>query len=672
MSAQPHLVQADPAAIDALVQQALALHNQGQPEQALPLYQQALALAPDHPQIHYLAGVASLALGQVAAAAQHFDAALSSDADHLEALLQRGLLHLQLGEREAARQCMSRMTQIAPADPRGYINLAAISLQLGDHNAAQQAAERAVQLAPKNGDAWNNLGNVRLVRGDFAQAEIAFRQALQAAPESAAYWQNLADTLRSAGRLQEAELAYRQALALDDKMVGCWCNYGNLLGLLNREVEARDAYRRALEIDPAVSEAQVSLAGHQIESGEEQAAIAALRPMIESGRATNDHIAVYAYALRAAGDLDAAQAILLRHIGDQTASKTLIYAFGQLALARKEMVPQAVQEVHRWLREHGPNASMADRSTMNMLLAQLLDKSGRPAEAFAAATESKRLKGQRSSPAAEQALAAALEQAFTPVRLQRAPYGLPDENRPVFIVGMPRSGTSLLEQMLAAHPAVHACGEVGELERIVQEVGGADPLAWPRRAANLDAGGLQSLAARYLHVLGPDAAKAERLIDKMPHNFVNLGFIHLLFPGARIIHIQRDPRDVALSIFLHDFAGHHPYANHIEDIAHHILFHRRCMAHWRAALPPGMLHELHYEDLVADPETHARAVLQFLGLPWHDSVLTPEATARTVLTSSRFQVKEPIHRRAAGRWQLYARQLEPLTRLLREHAALPD
>ena len=669
---QPHLVAADPAAIDALMQQAIALHNQGEAAQALALYQQALALAPGHPQIHYLAGAALLALGQGDAAAQHFDAALSSDAQHLEALLQRGLLHLQAGEREAARQCMTRITQIAPADPRGYINLAAISLQLGDQDAAQQAAERAVQLAPKNGDAWNNLGNVRLLKGDFAQAETAFRQALQAAPGSAAYWQNLADTLRSAGRLQEAEGAYRQALALDDKMVGCWCNYGNLLGLLNREIEARDAYRRALEIDPAASEAQVSLAGHQIESGEEQAAITALRPIIESGRATADHIAVYAYALRAAGDLDAAQAILLRHIGDQTTSKTLVYAFGQLALARKEKVPQAVQEVHRWLREHGSNASMADRSTMQMLLAQLLDKSGQTAQAFAAATESKRLKGQRSSPAAEQALAAALEQAFTPARLRRAPYGLTDENRLVFIVGMPRSGTSLLEQMLAAHPAVHPCGEVGELERIAQEVGGADPLDWPRRAANLDAGGLQSLAARYLHVLGPDAAKAERLTDKMPHNFVNLGFIHLLFPRARIIHIQRDPRDVALSIYLHDFAGHHPYANHIEDIAHHILFYQRCMAHWRAALPEDSLHELHYEDLVADPETHARKVLQFIGLPWNDAVMRPQAVSRTVVTSSRFQVQEPIHRRAAGRWQPYARQLEPLARLLRQHGALPS
>jgi len=661
-----------PSTLDALMQQAVALHQQGQPVQALQLYQRALALAPNHAQIHYLAGAAQLLLGQTDPARQHFEAALRADPNHIEALLQRGLLHYAAGRDAAAVADFQRMAALAPQDKRAWVNLSAAALMSGQTDLARDAAKRAVQLAPTDPDGWNNLGQVHQRSGDFAQAEAVFRRALQFHPQHAGIWLNLGDALRAQGKLAEAEPAYRQSLQLDPSLANTWTNYGNLLGQLNRVAESRAAFERALAIDPTAPEPLVNLAGLLVSAGEEQAAIDRLRPLIESGRATADHLAVYTFALRAAGQLDEAQSLLLSNAAVAAGKRSAIQALGQLALARKALLPQAIAAAEKWLGEQSAQATVAERIDMHILLAQLHDKAGDPAKAFTQAMAGKRLKGERSSHAAEQALAAALERAFTPARLSRPPYGLEREDRPVFIVGLPRSGTSLLEQMLAGHPDVYAAGEIDELGHITNELAPVNPEQWPTRAAALDAGSLALLAQRYLHTLPPQALQARRIVDKMPHNFVRLGLIALLFPSARIIHIQRDPRDVALSILFHHFAGHHPYANHIDDIAHHILFHRRCMAHWRAALPEGMLHELHYEDLVAAPQAHAAAVLQRIGLPWHDGVLTPEATARTVLTSSRFQVQEPIHRRAAGRWQPYAQQLEPLTRLLREHGALPD
>jgi tetratricopeptide (TPR) repeat protein len=661
MSVQP---QSSPGTLESLMQEAVTQHQQGHAAQALPLYQQALAFAPAHAHIHYLIGAALFALDQADAALQHFDAALRGDPDHIEALLQRGLLHYTLGRDVPALADFQRVAALAPQDPRGWVNLTAAALMAGRLNLARQAATQAVQIAPSDPDGWNNLGMLHQRTGEFDSAEAAFRRALQINPQHAGVWLNLGDALRALGRLIEAEPAYRQSLQLDPTLANTWTNYGNLLGQLYRVAEARAAFERALALDPVLPEPLVNLAGLLIDAGEEQAAIECLRPLVESGQAGADHMAIYAFALRTAGQVDEAERILLGQAANTPSQRSTLQALGQLALARKALLPQAIAAVEAWLRTQGPKAPIAERVDMSMLLAQLQDKAGHPAQAFARAATGKALKGERSSPATEQALAAAVERAFTAVRLRRPPYGQEQESCPVFIVGLPRSGTSLLEQMLAGHPDVYAAGEVDEIGHITNELGPASAEQWPARAAALDAASLQALAQRYLHVLPPAAQQAQRITDKMPHNFVRLGLIHLLFPQARVIHIQRDPRDVALSIFLHNFSGHHPYANHIEDIAHHILFHRRCMQHWRTVLPAGTLHELHYEDLVANPEACARNLLNFIDLPWHDAVLRPEATGRTVLTSSRFQVQEPIHRRAAGRWQAYARELAPLIAIL--------
>lgn len=655
---------------EQIMDQALVLHQQGQPTEALHLYRQALVTFPHDPQLNYLAGVLLLELGDQQTALQYLEAVLQWVPSHVEALFQLGLLLLQLNQRESALQYILKLTVIAPNDPRGFINLAGIHLYQKDFTSAQMAAERAIALQPESAQAWNNFGNARQGLGDFVQAEQAFRHALQHAPKDARIMQNLADVLRMQNQLNAAEAYYRESLAIDPQLVGCWCNYGNLLGQMNREIEARAAYQRALTIEPEFPEAVVSLAGMLIEAGEEDLAIAQLRPIVDSGHATPEHTSVYAYALRVHGDLDTAQELLLQQMEEHPNHRTLIYAFSQLALTRKELLPKAIDLTREWIQSKGPYASVADRRALSILLAQLYDKAGQPRKAFASAAVAKRLKGERSQSHHDLALADALERSFTKVRLSNPPYGLSEEHRPIFIVGMPRSGTSFLEQMLAGHPAVRPCGEVGELQRITEELGGGNESTWPMRAVELDAYSLESLAFRYLHVLGPTVDGAVHITDKMPHNFVNVGFIHLLFPNARIIHIQRDPRDVAVSIYLHDFIGHHPYAHHIEDIARHLLFYRRCMQLWRNRMPEENFHELRYEDLVTSPEVHARALLNFLNLPWDEGVLRPESVRRAVLTSSRFQVQESIHRRAAGRWRAYQRELVPLTNILK--SAFPE
>jgi tetratricopeptide (TPR) repeat protein len=237
--------------------------------------------------------------------------------------------------------------------------------------------------------------------------------------------------------------------------------------------------------------------------------------------------------------------------------------------------------------------------------------------------------------------------------------GSPSE-RPVFVFGMPRSGTTLAEQMLASHPEVHGAGEV----LFWQFAADAELAARPeQRTATIAA-----LGREYLASLETLPASAARVIDKLPSNFKNLGLIHAALPGARFIHLERHPLDTCLSIYFQGFSAAHAYATELSDLGHYYREYRRLMAHWRATLPSHLLLEVRYESLVDDPEHWGRRMLAHLGLPWDPRCLDFHLTQRPVLTASSWQVRQPIGKGSIGRWRHYERHLGPLLEALGEDA----
>ena len=247
------------------------------------------------------------------------------------------------------------------------------------------------------------------------------------------------------------------------------------------------------------------------------------------------------------------------------------------------------------------------------------------------------------------------------------------DGRPLFIVGMPRSGTSLVEQILAAHPAVHGAGERRELDRIarrVRHVAGS-PESYPRCVRALGPGHAAALGRRYL-ASGPPLGPGEgRVTDKLPANFLHLGLVALLLPRARVVHCRRDPRDLALSIFSQQFAEGHVWAYAFDDIARFHLAYRRLMAHWRAVLPTPPF-ELDYEELVHEPEPVCRRLVAFCGLEWDPACLEFHRHRRAVATASNWQVRQPLYRRAVGRWRRYAPCLPELVESLERAGVAPS
>jgi hypothetical protein len=302
---------------------------------------------------------------------------------------------------------------------------------------------------------------------------------------------------------------------------------------------------------------------------------------------------------------------------------------------------------------------LAEETHLRYALGKYFDDLGEWDEAFASYQAANELTKRYAAPYDRERLAALVDRIMSvcdAAFVRDPPAGACDSERPVFIIGMPRSGTSLTEQILASHPQVFGAGEV----RFWDEGFGA---LTSSSGGGGTAAALGSLARDYLERVGAQAGSASRVTDKMPANFLYAGLIHAALPRGRIIHMQRHPLDTCLSIYFQNFFNVSPYANDLENIAHYYGQYLRVMAHWRRTLPAGVLLEVPYEALVADPAAWTRRMLEFAGLPWDRRCLDFHDTDRVVITASKWQVRQRITGRSVGRWRNYAEHLAPLRHL---------
>jgi hypothetical protein len=260
-----------------------------------------------------------------------------------------------------------------------------------------------------------------------------------------------------------------------------------------------------------------------------------------------------------------------------------------------------------------------------------------------------------------------IEEVFTPALIAaKAGAGEPAA-APIFVMGMPRSGTTLVEQIIASHPVVHGAGELHAFNDAVNELSAADggTMPFPDGVPALDGGDLRQIGARYVAALRALAARdetasRERITDKMPSNYYFAGLIHLALPNATIIHCMRDPVDTCVSCFSKLFSGEQNHTYDLAELGRYYRRYQQLMAHWSRALPAGRILDVRYEDVVADLDGQARRIIAHCGLPWDDACLSFHKTERPVRTASVTQVRQPIYSSAIGRWRVYEAQLGPL------------
>jgi tetratricopeptide (TPR) repeat protein len=608
---------------------ALAHHNLGitlralgRPEAAVGAHRRALALVPDFADAHAQLGSALRDLGRREGAVASYRRALVMEPEHAEALLHMADLLLALGRPESAAQHYERALVRSPAAAEVHGNLGHALREMGQLEAAHAAYRRALELRPESAEAHNNLGNALLDLGRFEQAAESYRRAIERNPGSPKAHSNLGSVLRELGRLEESEASFERALALEPSSADILTNLATVQRLLARGEEADAKLRRALELDPGAVAAIVARADLAADRGEFEVA----ETLYRDAFARDSNSAAAWAGIAATRRMTPADAPWLAQAEE---------------LARRPRRPR-------------------DDVALHFAMGKYLDDVGEYDQAFASYHKAnERVKTYRPAHDRQQ-LAETFEfvrQLYDADWIRAARGQASIEHQPVFVVGMPRSGTSLAEQILASHPAVFGAGELSFWKTASLRVGTASLADGPDPAL------MDTLATEYDELLASLTPGQRYVVDKMPANFAHLGMIHAALPGARIIHMRRHPIDTCLSIYFQNFHVAHSYANDLDDLAHYHDEYGRLMSHWLALLPQEAILEVPYEALVAEPEAWSRRMVEFAGLPWDEACLAFHDTRRTVRTFSRWQVRQKISTGSVERWRRYAPHVGPLLRL---------
>jgi tetratricopeptide (TPR) repeat protein len=562
-------------------------------------------------------------------------------------------LALKAQDRDAL-QALEHAAGLLPRDAIAQNNFGNALSASGRPREAIAAYRRALQLEPKLAEAHNNLGNALLESNEPRAALLCYRGALEIDPDYAAAAAGLAHALRSLGRLEEAVTSYRRALQLTPDSVELLLMLGITLRDLGRLDQAVTSYRRAIEIRPDEVESHRNLAVALRLQGRTAEAEQTCRRALEIDPGSAATLVVLAESSADRGDFEQAERLSWSATAADPDSPE---AWATLPRLRKMGARDS-----SWLAEAQRVASRnlppRQEVPLRYAIGKYFDDLGEYELAFENFRRANELTKAYRAPHDRRQLTRAVDEILARydqawlARALKARRDPPAESeRPVFIVGMLRSGTTLAEQILASHPDVFGAGEL---------------TFWPNAAPALERGSvdcLPALAADYLRLLEGLSSDARRVIDKMPTNFLHLGLIHAALPRARIIHMRRNPIATCLSIYFQHFETMHSYANDLEDLAHAYTEYERIMRHWRALLPAPALREMCYEELVDSQEASSRTLVEFIGMPWAASCLTFERTDRTVITASKWQVRQKISRGAIERWRHYEKFIGPLRSL---------
>jgi Flp pilus assembly protein TadD len=499
-------------------------------------------------------------------------------------------------------------------------------------------------------------GSICLHRRDYIGAAANFAEFLQRKPRHADAHNLLGSALAQLGNLGEAEGHFRRAIALAPKDAAAHSNLGNLYRVVGNLEKAANSLRRALHLEPGMADARLGLGRVLLLQGHLRDSQAHFSRILKADARHVEALLGLGEGTLMEGRFDEAEKLFKRALEVEPEAPA---AWANLASLRK-MGPAD----RAWLERVQELASKVEeplqQANLRFAMGKYFDDTKDFDSAFENYQRGNQLMRQFAKPYARQEHAAFVDdllKAYSPQTFASIGAGGSDSALPVLVVGMPRSGTSLVEQIIASHPAAHGAGELLYwTEAVRQHEAGV-------RRGSFDASVRAALAQGYLSLLRRHSADAARIVDKAPANLEYLGPIHSVFPRARIIYMRRDPIDTCLSCYFQQFSAALSFTMDLGDLAHYYGEFHRLIAHWKAVLPAGTILEVPYEELVADQQAWTRKILDFLGLPWDERCLNFHQTERAVATASTWQVRQKMHRGSVERWRNYGKHLGPLLEL---------
>jgi tetratricopeptide (TPR) repeat protein len=662
------VLQEQPRHAHALHLLGVVAYQAGQADTALRLIAEAVAIDDRVALFHSNLAEMNRQQGRVDVAILHGERAVALDASMASAHGNLGIAYYDARDYERAEACHRRSLALAPrllqslnnmgsiaharkdlkaaadwyrqalAVNADYLeslsNLGAVLVEDDDPAAAVAPLQRALQLQPAYPEALCNLGLARIKQERVDEGIALLQRSLQLRPDYPESLVGLARGLYEQDQLADAERLLRRALERAPDKVDAWCQLGSVCMEQGEAARADAAYGCALELDASSVDALTGMGNLRLEEGK----------------------------------IDAAEALLCQAI--EIAPDNLGARF-HLTQTKKVKPGDANLIALEAMRAEAEAWNDDKRISWHYALGKAYDDLGEYDRAFPHFMAGARLKRAKLSydAAADAArarrIAAVVDHAF----VERLAGGGNPSALPIFVLGMPRSGTTLTEQIIASHPEVFGAGELRELMEIVQgSTRATELLSYPDNLAGLTREVATAWGDDYVARLGGRAPDAMRITDKMPANYLALGLIPLLLPAAKIIHVRRNAVDTCLSCFTRLFNRHQDATYDLFELGRHYRNYAMLMEHWRALLPPGAFLEVRYEDIVADIEGQARRLIDFCALEWHDSCLAFYENKRSVRTASVTQVRQPIYTSSVERWRHYEKFLGPLLEGLGEYA----
>lgn len=667
----------------------------GRLPQAEAILRQILQQRPNDAEALHQLGIVAHQAGKTPLAVQLIERAISVNANVHLYHANVGEMYRRLGKPEKAIEFGKRAIAIKPDAPDAHNNLGIAYFDSGDFETAISCYERAIAIKPRFPEAMSNKGNALRQFKRFSEAEVEYRRAIAINPSYAEAYNNMGSILRDLERPEEAEPAYRRAIALKPAYLEAKNNlilalkdlkkydeaiavakevlsvdpknadalsYMGAVYVDDKKLEpAFDALRKSLALNPNKAETHNMLGRAWFESNDPAKAVSAYKRAIELKPDFSDPYNNMGNALKELGKFDEArQAFEMCMALSPDAIGTYVNLVDAIKFKSND-------DKHLLAMERNlARGDLKDEQRMHLsfAVAKAYDDLKRYDEGITNLIEGNRLKRKITDYDEPTVLEyfQRIRKSITADVIREKSGGGTASNRPIFVLGMPRSGTTLVEQILASHPRVKGAGELKDLNDTVNLVRNKDgtQAPHPEFVPVLSASEIGQIGETYLRKLSRHAPNAERITDKMPSNFYFAGLIHLALPGAKIIHTNRNPVDTCVSCFSKLFAGEQPQTYDLAELGRYYRAYHGLMQHWREVLPAGSFLDVVYEEVVADTEGQARRILEYCGLEWDPRVLDFHRTERPVKTASASQVRKPIYSSSVARWRNYEKHLGPL------------
>jgi tetratricopeptide (TPR) repeat protein len=613
------------------------------------------------------AGLKCYQLGDLDAAEKHFRQLVSRDSGNVHGLNLLGMVCVNTGRQEEAVQLITQALKLKPADAQAHGNLGLAYQRMENLELAERHFRKSIEIDANRPAMWNSLGNVLRDKGQASDAVKIYERTLRVNGNYPECWTNLSQALVDLGEFERAFQAVRRALQIDPTLPESHNQLAEVYRKKSKFDQAIRAYKKSLELDPTLYESMLGLATVYRESEDSDSALAILSRLI---KLQPNHAKAYTVL-----------GILKEQIGDAAAAADCFKK--SIALAPDAVSPHchlsqikgrksSEEEILAMERfQKSTSLSRADKTHLHFGLGEAYDQQGQTDKAFEAWLTANQIKAERFPYDPEkrkrhrdqtiehsQGLAA---------RLTEEPSQ--DIRQLVFVIGMPRSGTSLTDQILSSHSGVSSLGEVGYADDMAVQVKKQTGELYPQGLAKLAVDDIDLLRADYLKKIPSKHSKYQVLIDKTPMNYQHLGLLAEVFPNAKFIHCRRSPMDNCFSIFKLSFADDQSYAHELTALGHHYTLYEGMMDKWKEMYPHRIL-DIHYEDTVADIKAQCIRLVEFLGLAFEPAMLEFYSSERLVRTPSASQVRQPIYKSSVQAWKKYEQHLQPLVSALGEKGGI--